>query len=424
MHKRSTWFVATILLGGGCNTVLGIDQLPGDSAAYASPLCESCVLDRCLEPETACLDDAACSSLYRCLAQCEPNDLGCRQRCEGEAAETVAGPLAQALDSCRRQSCLDECLGPGGVMASVGAECSACFDDWCAEVSRACVAEAACERTYACSGDCDDPECLLHCGYDLYGLPSDVTDDLEECFGDCAAPCARGERWDCVEQFSWGTPETGVDWLPFTFKVRRGSLTSTAAGEGLSVDVCAPFVDPCAPVSSPAATVDATGRVQLELPVTPRSGFLGYLRISGTGAYPTYFFFGRPITRTETAVGVLVPDSEQAAVQMAAVFGAEPQPGLGHLAVGMWDCWFQEGAGVTLSVDDEGWVEGTSLASYFPVAAEVTAVNQGTWFAFNLTPGWRTVTARRDGRQVSEQTVLVRADQATQVQMFPAPHAR
>jgi hypothetical protein len=427
MHSRN---IALLTLAAllGCNAVLGIEELPA-GMTYAVEGCGSCIQTSCSGEEAACYDDAACWSLHTCYAGCQLDDVSCRDQCERAAPDGVTeSSTVTNLDTCRRGSCLDACLGDGGLVPSVFDEetCAKCIDDKCGDDGRACVASRRCERAYGCGlhEACDDPACALRCLYDE-GETLGITEagSVSSCWRDnCRAECRLGELWQCVGEFNWKGPEDTLKSALFELEVLDH------AGEpatGLLVEAC--FAGECELIEPSSDKVDAEGFVQLELPLDA-SGWIGHFRISGTlpmwgPAFPTLFRTGRPISRHEDRFRARVfPDS---VLDLVTKDFPTLDSSKGHISAILLDCLGFKAGGGQLSLEGDPGAVGFYFAGEGLVPATADSRTDGTGAAgfLNVTPGDHTIVMtipdRLGSKVVSSQKLSVEAGTLTNVFLQP-----
>lgn len=69
--------------------------------------CQTCLYTSCPEQMNACIADAECLALVKCLQMCS-GDMACAQACIGDHPEGF--PKAQAVKMCQTDNCFDPCL--------------------------------------------------------------------------------------------------------------------------------------------------------------------------------------------------------------------------------------------------------------------------------------------------------------------------
>jgi len=171
--------LVALALIAGCDSVLGIEELPGRAPIREPADCGTCGVASCKAERDACMDDPRCHELYSCVAPCVESAEGgpaCRRACENKSAAS-AGALWRALDACRRTNCADECYGFRGFGRLVSPECS-CSDDLCEAFLKRCVRSGVdregetiggCERRLACLAGRPrpvDPDDAINCTYE------------------------------------------------------------------------------------------------------------------------------------------------------------------------------------------------------------------------------------------------------------------
>jgi hypothetical protein len=428
MAPTPRWLLPCMTALAACTSVLGIEQLPPgtpqDAAtdapafAYAVAECQNCTERSCAEQATACLASPGCVALYQCLVQCLRDDAPCRAACEEGHPAGVADTAAVELDACRRGSCLDQCLGTGGLIGPWGsATCESCMKNQCDDSLRACAQDARCERAILCLGGCENPKCGFDCLYAHYGEPVDVMQPTVSCLATaCYAECEIGERWNCTGEFSWGVSRSPGPLTWETAWFEAPPRTPAVPLSGLQVDVCeqAEAAD-CVVYWS--TTTDALGQATLQLPLI-YGRFNGHFRALGQAGFVQRFYVGRPVTYSEVPVGLSIfPSAEVASVTAALVFGQPLDPALGFIAGRVVDCTGMSAPGITVTVDDAGVVPDQTVVAY--AGTPSTGEGSGVYGVINAAPGKRKVTAWREGVDVGSAEVWVDAGGGAFTNIYP-----
>lgn len=428
--------VALAISGVACASVLGIEDLPraepttvgghgGTSAApattpvvYREAPCAACVADACFDAEVACRVDPTCSAVYACLAECPVNDPTCRWTCEAAHATSIApGSLADALDVCRRAACLDTCFGAGGLFAPLGDACRACVDQACGAEEATCIAGRGCEREAACALTRmpPTPDADFDCEYRFD--PDRTSHSLLSCYSGCAAECAVGRQFSCIDAYSWR--RLADQPIAQTFDLRQYPNTALGAG-GLSVRACNDTDCEACSLPLDTQTSGPDGLVTLTLPLN-RGAFEGCLFVEGPGYPLGVLLLGRPIDRPQAAVRVNLPSASTLAL-VSAVTGVALDPARGQIIAQTWDCLLDGGRGLTFELDppDAGATPFFLVGAKLATGSGETDANAAGGF-FNVTPGTLTLRTRvaATGAILGEQRVTAIPGAVTGVQVYP-----
>ncbi len=318
----------------------------------ASASCASCIDKSCCAEEQACATDPACKEASTCLATCA--DAACRARCD--AFYTLPDTLI-ALRACRIGKCATACNSTCGEFASGNPACEACREASCCSQGTTCAEDSTCASLDLCRNNCfAAASCPTACNAEFASGTADYSPWLT-CLAfvgndSCAADCAPGQVWECLNgPVLWPSPPpVGT----ITFSVTFVDFSSEEPFVGAVVKACDKLDLAC---SSPLAqsTTDASGLVSLAVP-PGLNGFDGYLdvtggSVSGTGdsTYPS-IWYPVPFVVADGWRGrtLLLSAGEFAGLTQATDTTLDPTRG--HIAVNAVDCAFGPAAGVSFSL--------------------------------------------------------------------------
>jgi hypothetical protein len=302
----------------------------------------------CCSQARACAGDSACDQASNCLAKC--SDAACRAQC---AVFDAQPDTLFALRSCRVQQCADACGSTCGEFASAVDSCQSCEEGSCCALEAACASNTACADLNLCIANCfGAASCPSQCQAQ-FPLGTADYGNLFTCQSQCAAACAPGQSWSCLDgPIAWPKPATVGN---LSFSVTFVNFFSEQPFVGATVKACSKLDFTCAsPLDS--HVTDATGLVTLSIP-SGLSGFDGYLDVTGgkaggTGAsvFPA-IWYPVPFVVADGWRGRTLLLASDEVLSITAATNTSPDPTRGHIVVNAVDCAFGPAAGVTFSVD-------------------------------------------------------------------------
>ncbi len=418
--------ILLLLPGAACDAALGIQDLPRSHAEtrYEAPACGSCVDVSCAAAREACRADATCDALDECVAKCRPNHARCRMDCETISPVAAASPAFLALDHCVRTSCMEPCLGVGG-LETIFKGCS-CLAGECAAESLACVRAGTasrpggCERRLACiARDGLDSDNVERCLQKDYVVEPEVG-ALRSCYRaitckDC--PLANDGDFDCVDKYAW-TPTRAA-----TVELRLHLTTfdeTRSPASGVTATVCHNGACDTCPQVLDSQPTDDDGVVTLTVP-TGLGGFGGCIRFDKPGLVPMILQGGRPLVRDARGEMFVVKDTNLPLLG-ALVGGVTVLPDRGHLVVIESDCINMPVKGVRLAVSPSS--PETRSGYYVGSRVDMTATGTGvlgTALFVNVPVGdpLSTITGFLGDREVSRSRAQIVPGTITVVLAFP-----
>ncbi|MBI2391778.1 MAG: hypothetical protein HYV09_19465 [Deltaproteobacteria bacterium] len=445
-----------VVLALGCDRLLGIEDLPrapGDAGGppstaieYASKACATCANSQCASQRDACLADSACRGLYSRLAMCVVDDVKCRAAAERASGGADRSPAYLALDSCRRQSCVDDCYGSKGLLQAVNGACG-CADAKCEAKTRACIQSGlgrtsvlgGCERLIACIAADPNPSEWVACT-ERYGRWAEYG-PLVDCLKGtaCASlvpqpdaspvettcPLPTGEL-SCVRNFAYGTTaNTSV-----TMKLGVFFLEGNKPAVGAKVTACRfGNCTACAPEAGAVAVVDAEGKATLQIP-TPTGSYAGCLKVEppapdpDAGTTAKYLdmrvFTGRNISVNEDVLQTFLLTRDALEFYGALLDVKVDWDAHGHIIGALHDCIWNRAVGAQLEIDG---ADSTTVIAYLKTGLELSpdpkTTSYGGFAIANVPPGRHWITAKRDGQVLARLEVEVVAGQMTDANMYP-----
>lgn len=417
--------LAVALVLPSCQSVLGIEELPGRTVTLESAECGPCVSKDCPAVRDACLADRGCKEVYSCVAECGRDNLACRGDCERKFALAAAGEPFRALDGCRRVNCTDECYGIGGFGGAVDPSC-ACTDAVCESFIRSCIRSGElrgerigdCERVFGCFGTRArplDPDDAVTCMFDPRWGGQVEANVVRFCWQGAvcdSCPLAGGRMNARLGQYKWSGP---ISDQPVEF-----DLTVTdQRGKGVrEAKVSACLTPDCAECSMPVASgkTDANGTASLKLS-TFGLGFRGCFQIEAAGKMPTLWYLGRPISRGESLMRVPIFSADELAT-IVTPLGLKLDPTRGQVVVATRDCIFSAATGLTL----DPLIAPDAFVAYLRNGAPSrvgTTDDTGRAAIINAPPGRIDIVLRSGDTEFSRSDVLARAGFLTGVYALP-----
>lgn len=436
---RSIVLASVVALLAGCDAVLGIEELPRaatmadasgvDAAPTPNEACISCETSGCTAARDACLADAACAPLLRCLEYCGQGQVTCRAACERvHAAGRTSKPFPE-LDLCRRKTCAEACFGGSGFGSAIESAC-ACTDNLCGGKMLACVQSGLdkpetvgqCDRRLGCVAEKPNPDGWVDCVTDYLG--SAEANELLYCLhtSPSCESCPLGDgAFGCLGKFTYAAAPKGVNTVTMTF----GLETLDRVGiEGASVAPCAPAM--CGkgcPTQGTTGVTGADGKVPLKLTMS-EGGFDGCLHVEPVGDYMAMNIFpGRKIHRDEAMVtsyglqeGLLAVYADQVKVPLLR------DDAHGHVLIAIHDCLWQRVSGATVTMVKDPGDANTKLAYLdgLKVPPGLTATTgTGAAALINVPVGVHTIEVLRNGTVYARQQITVGPRTLTDVNMYP-----
>lgn len=403
------------LAATACEAVLGIESLPRGSFTYAEPDCGDCVLSNCAAAESACFDDPECRALFDCLNGCPTSDVDCRAACDAEYGTAFGRLASEALDSCRRVSCVDSCYGTGNFWRAEydsNDACVSCINSQCRDELRECVGSNQCERGYACTRSCSDPACWVRCFHRVVGNSLVQPARNRECISDnCGLQCGSGTPMECIGQYSWGDEELADATIDYSVRFRLIDATlALVPAEGATVRACGLPTADC--VASDEQQIDADGRVILSLP-TSAFGWRGRFevdgQVNGEDLLPLQFYTDRPLRHFEDLHAFnVIPDSLLELLFVG--IGERYTPGTGFVTVLPLACDVEFASNVSFDISEGAKTPDTAITTGTGADVQLLNLNPGVW----------TLTGRLPNGEIFNETeVLVRSRSNTGVYMYP-----
>lgn len=442
MRFRALALVVAVTVG--CDRLLGIEDLPRASTpafTYKSPACGTCYDTKCREAKAKCLADDRCEALHACVAQCDVNDPKCRLACEEAHAVAAQQPSWIALDACGRRHCLGQCLGTGGLIAGIEANC-ACADGDCAAKVQACVQSGmdvdgdagasptkvgACERRLACLSSRANPDGWVECRT-LHPEGGVEVEALLDCArkSTCSTTCSLGTgQVACAGNFVYGTQPADSVTFGLGVEDKNGKRL-----KGAPVVAC--LAGNCAKCTSVAEDpTDEAGWAQLELPMPVGSrNYGGCLRVTAPPDaptadpfLPTAVFPGRRIRFNEAILETLLLLRSDV-IFYGGIVEKDVNPSLGVIIGVVQDCIFWRILGAKVRLEPTptnpdfvfAYIDGD-----LPAPSATSTVGRAAFAALNVPPGRYTVVAEKDGREVVRSEIEVMAGTLTDATVYPKP---
>ena len=237
---------------------------------------------------------------------------------------------------------------------------------------------------------------------------------------DCGAECGfDGRNLACVSKYGWPQPDVPV--ARFEFFARYFvdlSLTTNVPLPGVRVDLCVPQLGCDAALGT---ETDATGYASVDIPLSPASGFRGFLRLasgsSGKTIYPTQVYYASPIYRDGGTGQYIYPQATLEAIGLAVAGGLVA--GRGQLGVAFLDCANQFALEIELRVP--AGAEGASV--FYTEGGSATGAT-GFAAALNVMPGCYDIVGLHDGVETHRRRVFVEPDVFTAAYVAPLSSAR
>jgi hypothetical protein len=237
-----------------------------------------------------------------------------------------------------------------------------------------------------------------------------------------AGSCVPILDWQCVGNVTWPTATPSI---AVTKKLKIVHLSGNKPYTNLKVRACTDFDSTCDTGITEAST-DDSGIASLTL----YEGFRGYLLIEPNESYPNIYPSLVEVTPPpsstdhETDLDPIVLLENADVKNIGLILGVTPDPAAGQLLTKTVNCSHVPSAGIKLSTDSLG----ANTVSYYmngngdlPSTSISQTSSSGEGGFMNIKPGFVTVVATHDGRQVSSMTVPVRASHATYLVILPSP---
>lgn len=426
-----------VALGSGCDSVLGIEDLPraaamSDASTDVRPVndaCVSCATNKCGAARVACVGNDDCASLLECVDTCGAGEVLCRADCERAHGDAARSQLFRDVDLCRRKECVADCYGLGGFGAAFDPSCT-CMNTACADEMRACVRSGvetgddpgACDRRLACMARKPTPEGYVEC-VTAHGGGAEA-DALLDCMltsrcpiDDSGQQCSiGGGAFSCLQNFTY-EPNTKPT-VEFSFGLENLDHTPVV---GALVVACSPAK--CGPGCDDQGhgTTGPDGRATFDLKLL-EGAFDGCLYIAPFGSYMGMnVSTGRRINGKES-----ITSSYALFEDLLGIYADDAKVPLhrddshGHVLVAIHDCLWRRVAGASLNM--LGSDPDTRLAYFegLKTLPDATATSQtGAAAYINVPVGKHEIVVTRGGEVYARQTITVRARELTDVNIYP-----
>lgn len=403
----------------GAHDQCALDFANGDS-------CGRCLETECCEVGAACAAHPVCRDTLACMGECRAEDAaeGCLSQC-GSQMGPVDDEAVAAMMACMGQRCLPVCGTCGPQAGGLDDRCLACVEeapDAC-DGLRECSADIDCASVLLCASTCRNPACLISCGRRDAAASGQIAAFTAPMASTCGPACGFGRTWRCVDDFSWPGADTDA---PIRVKLTVISGTSASPLAAARVRVCS-AVDPKCEMPVVEGTTDASGVVVVELAVGPR-GFGGTFLVGDSADeiwMPIILDPGRRLTEN-TGLTAVVAERAHLAI-LASALGSSIDPARAHLALFVFDCGLQPGAGVQFAVEpnlDDSRPIYIHADITDPRSTETDAVGQAVMVNIDLDgrdPSVVIVSGTVEGRQapVAERQTILRAGHVTEVVLLP-----